>query len=61
MEESVQMFWGFLRADKDECNISSKTPQIKQIAPQDPGGSERLMGIRTDFQKVLLFPQPCMF
>lgn len=53
IEESMHVFWEFLRADKDEANIvTSKTPQQAQVAPHDPIDLELLMDVRTDFQKV---------
>ncbi|XP_022776878.1 uncharacterized protein LOC111318346 [Durio zibethinus] len=51
IEESMQVFWEFLRADKDEANATSKTPQQAQVAPHDPIDLELLMDVRTDLQK----------
>ncbi|XVF85927.1 hypothetical protein PTKIN_Ptkin17bG0157000 [Pterospermum kingtungense] len=52
IEESMHVFWEFLRADKDEANVTSKTPQQAQVAPHDPIDLELLMDVRTDLQKV---------
>ncbi|KAK6251820.1 hypothetical protein QUC31_013540 [Theobroma cacao] len=51
IEESMQVFWEFLRADKDEANATSKTPQQAQVAPHDPTDLELLTDVRTDLQK----------
>ncbi|XP_021299890.1 uncharacterized protein LOC110428385 [Herrania umbratica] len=51
IEESMQVFWEFLRADKDEANATSKTPQQARVAPHDPTDFELLMDVRTDLQK----------
>ncbi|KAK8699769.1 hypothetical protein V6N13_115847 [Hibiscus sabdariffa] len=51
LEESMHVFWEFLRADKDEPNSNSKAPFQSQVAPSDPMDFELLMDIRTDLQK----------
>ncbi|XVE91489.1 hypothetical protein REPUB_Repub01dG0014600 [Reevesia pubescens] len=51
IEESMHVFWEFLRADKDESNAISKTPQQAQVAPHDPIDLELLLDVRTDLQK----------
>ncbi|KAK8667781.1 hypothetical protein V6N13_105262 [Hibiscus sabdariffa] len=51
IEESMHVFWEFLRADKDEPNSTSKAPFQSQVAPHDPMDFELLMDIRTDLQK----------
>ncbi|GLT27834.1 hypothetical protein SLA2020_028050 [Shorea laevis] len=52
VEESMQVFWEFLRADKDETNLSLKAPpQQRQVAPQDPLDLGILTNVRTNLQK----------
>ncbi|PPD71232.1 hypothetical protein GOBAR_DD31888 [Gossypium barbadense] len=57
IEESMHVLWEFLRADKDNTNATSKTPQQAQVAPHDPIDLELLMDVRTELQKAML-PQP---
>lgn len=52
IEESMHVLWEFLRADKDNTNATSKTPQQAQVAPHDPIDLELLMDVRTELQKV---------
>lgn len=51
MEESMQVFWEFHRRDRDETSSSSKAPQQRQVAPQDPLDLRLLMNVRGDFDK----------
>ncbi|OMO79040.1 Ribosomal protein L34Ae [Corchorus capsularis] len=51
IEESMHVFWEFIKADKDEANAISKTPQQAQVAPHDPIDLELLIDVRTDLQK----------
>ncbi|KAB2090246.1 hypothetical protein ES319_A03G111600v1 [Gossypium barbadense] len=51
IEESMHVLWEFLRADKDNTNATSKTPQQAQVAPHDPIDLELLMDVRTELQK----------
>ncbi|XWS34104.1 hypothetical protein CRYUN_Cryun21dG0011000 [Craigia yunnanensis] len=51
IEEPMHVFWEFLRADQDEANATSKTPQQAQVAPHDTIDLELLMDVRTDLQK----------
>lgn len=52
IEESMHVLWEFLRADKDNTNATSKTPQQAQVAPHDPIDLELLMDVRTELQKA---------
>ncbi|OMO82436.1 Ribosomal protein L34Ae [Corchorus olitorius] len=51
IEESMHVFWEFIKADKEESNAISKTPQQAQVAPHDPIDLELLIDVRTDLQK----------
>ncbi|GLU17080.1 hypothetical protein SLE2022_334760 [Rubroshorea leprosula] len=50
VEESMQVFWEFLRADKDETSLSLKGPQQRQVAPQDPLDLGLLMEVQRHLQ-----------
>ena len=52
MEESIRIFWQFLRSDKDAENVISKGRKGTQIEPQDPTERELLTEVRTSLQKV---------
>jgi hypothetical protein len=52
MEESIRIFWRFVRSDKDAQNVISKGRKGTQIEPQDPTELELLTEVRTSFQKV---------
>ena len=52
MEESIRIFWRFVRSDKDAQNVISKGHKGTQIEPQDPTELELLTEVRTIFQKV---------
>lgn len=49
IEESMSVYWDFLRADKAETDVILKGPGL-----QDSIDSELLTDIRTDFQKVCI-------
>ncbi|KAJ6368478.1 hypothetical protein OIU77_021147 [Salix suchowensis] len=51
MEESIRIFWQFLRSDKDAENVISKGRKGTQIEPQDPTERELLTEVRTSLQK----------
>ncbi|XP_039023637.1 uncharacterized protein LOC120156387 [Hibiscus syriacus] len=51
IEESMHVFWEFLRANKDEPNSTSKAPFQSQVAPHDPIDLDLLMDVKTDLQK----------
>ncbi|KAK8526032.1 hypothetical protein V6N12_020513 [Hibiscus sabdariffa] len=51
IEESMHVLWEFIRADKDDSSVVSKTPQQAQVAPHDPIDLELLMDVRADLQK----------
>lgn len=51
MEESIRIFWRFVRSDKDAQNVISKGRKGTQIEPQDPTELELLTEVRTIFQK----------
>ena len=48
IEESMRVFWEFLRADKDEASRTN-------VRLQDPSDSELLIDIKTSLQKVCFF------
>jgi hypothetical protein len=52
MEESIRIFWQFVRSDKDAENVISKGRKGTQIEPQDPTELELLTEVRTSLQKV---------
>lgn len=52
MEESIRIFWRFVRADKDAQTVIQKGLKGTQIEPQDPTELELLSGVRTSLQKV---------
>uniref|UniRef100_A0A5B6Z0Q5 Ribosomal protein L34Ae n=1 Tax=Davidia involucrata TaxID=16924 RepID=A0A5B6Z0Q5_DAVIN len=51
IEESMRIFWEFLRADKDEANAILKGFQGTHVHLQNPSDSELLMDIKTSLQK----------
>ncbi|KAJ6290304.1 hypothetical protein OIU78_026096 [Salix suchowensis] len=51
MEESIRIFWRFVRSDKDAQNVISKGRKGTQVEPQDPTELELLTKVRTSFQK----------
>uniref|UniRef100_A0A6N2NGD8 Ribosomal protein L34Ae n=1 Tax=Salix viminalis TaxID=40686 RepID=A0A6N2NGD8_SALVM len=51
MEESIRIFWQFLRSDKDAENVISKGRKGTQIEPQDATERELLTEVRTSLQK----------
>ncbi|KAJ6421650.1 hypothetical protein OIU84_028930 [Salix udensis] len=51
MEESIRIFWRFVRSDKDSQNVISKGRKGTQVEPQDPTELELLTEVRTSFQK----------
>ncbi|KDP27144.1 hypothetical protein JCGZ_19843 [Jatropha curcas] len=51
MEESIRIFWRFVRADKDAHNVVLKGRKGTQIEPQDPIELELLTEVRTNLQK----------
>ncbi|KAK8686809.1 hypothetical protein V6N13_125826 [Hibiscus sabdariffa] len=51
IEESMHVLWEFIRADKDDSSVISKTPPLAQVAPHDPIDLELLMDVRADLQK----------
>lgn len=52
MEESIRIFWRFVRADKHETNVILKYQKGTQVELQDPADSELLSEVRTNLQKV---------
>lgn len=52
IEQSMQVFWEFLRADKDESSVFLQSHQQSHLNLQDLVDSELLTDIRTDCQKV---------
>uniref|UniRef100_A0A2P2JP52 Uncharacterized protein MANES_01G090500 n=1 Tax=Rhizophora mucronata TaxID=61149 RepID=A0A2P2JP52_RHIMU len=62
IEESIRIFWRFVRADKDVHHVVQKGRKGTQIEPQDPSELELLAEVRTSLQKVsfkLNVPQNC--
>ncbi|KAF8378444.1 hypothetical protein HHK36_029784 [Tetracentron sinense] len=51
IEESMRIFWTFLRNDKDEANVILKGLWGTQVELQDPADSKLLMDIRANLQK----------
>ncbi|XP_011012817.1 PREDICTED: uncharacterized protein LOC105116991 isoform X2 [Populus euphratica] len=51
MEESIRIFWQFVRSDKDAEKVISKGRKGTQIEPQDPTERELLTEVRTSLQK----------
>ncbi|EEF28325.1 uncharacterized protein LOC8278104 isoform X1 [Ricinus communis] len=51
MEESIRIFWRFVRADKDAHTVIQKSRRGTQIEPQDPTELELLTEVRTSLQK----------
>ncbi|WCJ25727.1 hypothetical protein M5689_007591 [Euphorbia peplus] len=47
VEESIRIFWRFVRADKDSDNVTQKSKKGTQIQPQDPTEFELLMEVKT--------------
>lgn len=52
MEESIRIFWRFVRADKDANSVILKSRRGTQIEPLDPAELELLTEVRTSLQKV---------
>ncbi len=52
MEESIRIFWRFVRADKDARSVMPKSRRGTQIEPLDPTELELLTEVRTSLQKV---------
>ncbi|XP_065856686.1 uncharacterized protein [Euphorbia lathyris] len=51
LEESIRIFWRFVRADKDSHNVIQRSRKGTQIQPQDPAEVELLMEVRTSLLK----------
>ncbi|KAG8662338.1 hypothetical protein MANES_01G090500v8 [Manihot esculenta] len=51
MEESIRIFWRFVRADKDANSVILKSRRGTQIEPLDPAELELLTEVRTSLQK----------
>lgn len=52
IEESIRIFWRFLRADKDAYYATPKSRKGTQIEPQDPTELELVTEVRASLQKV---------
>ena len=52
MEESIRIFWRFVRADKDANIVIHKTRKGTQVEPLEPDGLELLAEVQTNLQKV---------
>lgn len=55
MEESIRIFWRFVRADKDANFSSYKGQKRTQIEPQDAMDLELLAEVRASLQRVTIF------
>ncbi|OAY56808.1 uncharacterized protein LOC110607353 isoform X2 [Manihot esculenta] len=51
IEESIRIFWRFLRADKDAYYATPKSRRGTQIEPQDPTELELVTEVRASLQK----------
>ena len=54
IEDSLRVFWEFVRADKDEKNVILNSPHQNHINLQHAADLEVLMNTRSDLQKVCL-------
>lgn len=52
MEESIRIFWQFVRADKDAHTAIQKSRKVAQVEPQDALDLELLAEVRSGLQKV---------
>lgn len=52
MEESIRVFWDFVKADKDETSIILKGLIGNQVELQDPSDFELVSEIQASLQKV---------
>lgn len=55
MEESIRIFWRFIRADKDANVLRPKIRRRTQVEPQETLDLELLSEVRTSLQKVIFF------
>ncbi|XVE68134.1 hypothetical protein DITRI_Ditri09bG0045000 [Diplodiscus trichospermus] len=53
MEESIRIFWRFVRADKDANIVIQKSRKGAQVEPLEPEDLELLAEVRTSLQKVI--------
>lgn len=51
VEESIRIFWRFIRADKN-CNTALLKSRKGQIELQDAADSQTLKEVQKDFKKV---------
>ncbi|PIA62678.1 hypothetical protein AQUCO_00200591v1 [Aquilegia coerulea] len=51
VEESMRIFWKFVRADKHDGNIILKGLSVPQVKSIDPADTELLMDVQTNLQK----------
>ncbi|XWS40874.1 hypothetical protein CRYUN_Cryun17cG0033400 [Craigia yunnanensis] len=51
MEESIRIFWRFVRADKDANIVIRKTRKRTQVEPLEPADLELLAEVQTSLQK----------
>ncbi|XVE83784.1 hypothetical protein DITRI_Ditri16bG0114500 [Diplodiscus trichospermus] len=51
MEESIRIFWQFVRADKDANVLIHKTRKCTQVEPLEPDDPELLAEVQTNLQK----------
>lgn len=52
LEESIRVFWQFIRADKDANSLIQKHRKASHPELQDPADSELLSELRATLQKV---------
>lgn len=53
MEESIRIFWEFVKADKDETPVILKGLVGPQVELQDPSDYSFMMQLHSTLQKVL--------
>lgn len=54
MEESIRIFWRFIRADKDANVVIKNSRKRTQIEPLEPADLELLTKVQTSLQKVIM-------
>ena len=54
LEESIRIFWRFVRADKDANVVTKSTRKGTQVEPLEPADLELLADVQTDLQKVII-------
>jgi len=52
MEESIRIFWEFVKGDKDETSIILKALMRNQVELQDPSDFKLMSEIHASLQRV---------